>query len=90
MPTASPAAETAPLADSFEELDDPRDGETYPLGESPGRVRYDQWSRHVWYQRWRTVAPDEQAPAATAQNTQYVVAPEEQADDAEVAIPPCP
>jgi predicted transposase YbfD/YdcC len=33
MPTASPAAETAPLADSFEELDDPRDGETYPLGE---------------------------------------------------------
>lgn len=33
MPTAFPAAETAPLADSFEELDDPRDGETYPLGE---------------------------------------------------------
>ena len=33
MPTASPAAETAPLADSFEELDDPRDGEAYPLGE---------------------------------------------------------
>ena len=33
MPTASSAAETAPLADSFEELDDPRDGEAYPLGE---------------------------------------------------------
>jgi predicted transposase YbfD/YdcC len=33
MPTASPATETAPLADSFEELDDPRDGETFPLGE---------------------------------------------------------
>jgi predicted transposase YbfD/YdcC len=33
MPTASPAAETAPLANSFEELDDPRDGETFPLGE---------------------------------------------------------
>ena len=33
MPTASPAAETAPLADSFEELDGPRDGEAYPLGE---------------------------------------------------------
>jgi predicted transposase YbfD/YdcC len=33
MPTASPAADTASLADSFEELDDPRDGETYPLGE---------------------------------------------------------
>ena len=55
MPTASPAAETAPLADSFEELDDPRDGETYPLGEivvlvvcaTTGRVRYDQWRRHV-------------------------------------------
>jgi len=33
MPPASPAAETAPLANSFEELDDPRDGETFPLGE---------------------------------------------------------
>jgi predicted transposase YbfD/YdcC len=33
MPTASSAAETAPLANSFEKLDDPRDGETYPLGE---------------------------------------------------------
>jgi predicted transposase YbfD/YdcC len=33
MPTASPTAETASLADSFEELDDPRDGETFPLGE---------------------------------------------------------
>jgi predicted transposase YbfD/YdcC len=33
MPTASSATEDAPLANSFEELDDPRDGETYPLGE---------------------------------------------------------
>lgn len=33
MPTASPATETAPLANSFETLDDSRDGETYPLGE---------------------------------------------------------
>ena len=44
----------------------------------------------IWYQRWRTVAPNEQAPAATAQNTRYVVAPEERTDDAEVAIPPRP
>ncbi len=33
MSTASPATETAPLADSFEKLDDPRDGEVFPLGE---------------------------------------------------------
>lgn len=33
MPTASSATEDAPLANSFEKLDDPRDGETYPLGE---------------------------------------------------------
>ena len=33
MSTASPATEEAPLANSFEELDDPRDGKTYPLGE---------------------------------------------------------
>ena len=33
MQTATSAAKTVSLADSFEELDDPRDGETYPLGE---------------------------------------------------------
>lgn len=33
MPTAVPATETAFLADSFEQLDDPRDEETYPLRE---------------------------------------------------------
>lgn len=33
MPTTFPATETASLTDSFEKLDDPRDGETYPLGE---------------------------------------------------------
>ena len=33
MPTASSATEDAPLANSFEKLDDPRDGETFPLGE---------------------------------------------------------
>lgn len=33
MPTVSSATEDAPLANSFEKLDDPRDGETFPLGE---------------------------------------------------------
>ncbi|PSQ79784.1 MAG: hypothetical protein BRD33_00135 [Bacteroidetes bacterium QH_6_63_17] len=38
MPAAVPATETAFLADSFEQLDDPRDEETYPLGEILVRV----------------------------------------------------
>ncbi len=44
----------------------------------------------IWYQRWRTVAPATEVPAATEQNTRYVVAPEDRQTDEEVPIPPRP
>lgn len=44
----------------------------------------------IWYQRWCTVAPTESAPAATADNTRYVVAPEDRAAETEAALPPRP
>jgi uncharacterized iron-regulated membrane protein len=44
----------------------------------------------IWYQRWRTVAPSKTAPAATTDNTRYVVHPDERQADTEVPIPPRP
>lgn len=44
----------------------------------------------IWYQRWRTVAPAERVPAATEENTRFVVPPEERRSGEETAIPPRP
>lgn len=45
----------------------------------------------IWYQRWRTVAPAEKVPAATEENTRFVVPPEERRSGGEeTAIPPRP
>ena len=44
----------------------------------------------VWYQRWRTVAPSAKAPAATSENTRYVVGPDDPTADQRPSIPPRP
>jgi uncharacterized iron-regulated membrane protein len=44
----------------------------------------------IWYQRWRTVAPSKTAPAATNENTRYVVAPEDRTADETARMPPRP
>ncbi len=44
----------------------------------------------IWYQRWRAVAPSKPAPAATKENTRYVMAPEDQTADEKVPMPPRP
>jgi len=44
----------------------------------------------IWYQRWRTVAPATTAPAATQNNTRYVVAPEDRTAEETASIPPRP
>lgn len=44
----------------------------------------------IWYQRWRTVAPRSETPAATKQNTRYVVGPDQQPTHDESSIPSRP
>ena len=44
----------------------------------------------IWYQRWRTVAPSAKAPAATSENTRYVLAPDDRTVDHPPSIPPRP
>jgi len=44
----------------------------------------------IWYQRWRTVAASTPAPAATKENTRYVVPAEDQTVDERAPMPPRP
>jgi len=44
----------------------------------------------IWYQRRRTVAPCKKAPAATNENTRYVVPPEDRTADEKAPMPPRP
>ena len=44
----------------------------------------------IWYQRWRTVAPRRKTPAATNENTRYVVPPEDRTADEKAPMPPRP
>jgi len=44
----------------------------------------------IWYQRWRAATPKPKAPAATEQNTRYVLGPEEENTNDEPALPPRP